>query len=374
MNRQDDHMTQRNDAPELDPALQISPEHESGWPNARQIRFLIVLVATGFGLYLCYLLTLPFLTSLTWALVLSVIFSPAHRRIELRIGHRNLAALITVAAVAILVVVPMVFVAQQLVRETANGAVYLESELRAGEWRETISGYPTFARAATWVEEQLDLAGTAGSIAAMLTTLSTSVLRSSVSQLINVVLTFYLLFFFLRDKQQILRTLQALSSLSTTETKYVIGRFVDTIHATVFGTLVVAAVQGTLSGLMFWWLDLPLPLLWGAVMGMLAIVPVLGAFVVWVPAAIYLTFEGEWGKALILTGWGGGVVAGIDNLLYPMLVGNRLKLHTVPALIGAFGGIIMFGASGLILGPAIISVTLALIKILKKRFNRKISQ
>ena len=119
---------------------------------------------------------------------------------------------------------------------------------------------------------------------------------------------------------------------------------------------------------------MPLPLLWGAVMGMLAIVPVLGAFVVWVPAAIYLTFEGEWGKALILTGWGGGVVAGIDNLLYPMLVGNRLKLHTVPALIGAFGGIIMFGASGLILGPAIISVTLALIKILKKRFNRKISQ
>ena len=367
-------MTQKNDAPELDPALQIPPEHENGWPNAHQVRFLIVLLATGFGLYLCYLLTIPFLTSLTWALVLSVIISPAHRKLELRIGHPNLAALIAVAAVAIVVVVPVVFVAQQLIRETANGAVYLEGVLRAGEWRETISGYPTFVRAATWVEEQLDLAGTAGRIAALLTTFSTSVLLSSVGQLINVVLTFYLLFFFLRDKSQILQTLQTLSSLSTTETKYVIGRFVDTIHATVFGTLVVAVVQGTLSGLMFWWLGLPLPLLWGTVMGMLAIVPVLGAFVVWVPTAIYLTLEGEWGKALILTGWGGGVVAGIDNLLYPMLVGNRLKLHTVPALIGVFGGIIVFGASGLILGPAAISVTLALMEILKKRFDKEISQ
>ncbi|MFN0194750.1 MAG: AI-2E family transporter [Aestuariivirga sp.] len=161
--------------------------------------------------------------------------------------------------------------------------------------------------------------------------------------------------------------------MSATETAYVLRRFVDTVHATVFGKLVVAAVQGTLGGLMFWWLGLPLPILWGAVMGMLAIVPVLGAFVIWVPAAVYLALEGEWGKALILAAWGGGVVASIDNILYPMLVGNRLKLHTVPAFIGAIGGIVIFGASGLILGPAIISVTLALIKILKKRFNKTTS-
>jgi predicted PurR-regulated permease PerM len=346
-------------------------EREANWPNGDQIRLLIIVVVTGIGMYLCYLLTVPFLSSLTWALVLSVMFSHAHDKIVLHLKHANIAAAISVAAILVLVVLPLVYVGQLLVREAANSAIYFEAEMRNGQWREALVAYPTITRAVIWIEQQLDLAGTAGSIAALFTTLGTSVLQNSLSQLLTVVLTFYLLFFFLRDKRQIVRKLQTLSSLSSTETRYVLRRFVDTIHATVFGKLVVAAVQGALSGVMFWWLGLPLPILWGAVMGMLSIVPVLGAFVVWVPAAIYLTLEGDWGKALILTAWGLAVVGTIDNILYPMLVGNRLKLHTVPAFIGAIGGIIAFGAAGLILGPAIISVTLALIEILKKRFAGK---
>lgn len=346
-------------------------EREHSWPNSDQIRFLIVVSVTGLGLYLCYLLTVPFLASLTWALVLSVTFSHAHQNVEMRIKHPNLAAGISVAAILILVVFPVVLVVQQLAQETAKGAVYIEAQIRNGEWREALVGPPILARAVQWAEQQLDLAATAGTVSSFLTRLGTSVLLNSISHFLNLVLTFYMLFYFLRDRRVIIHKLQALSSLTSTETRYVLRRFVDTIHATVFGKLVVAAVQGTLSGLMFWWLGLPLPILWGAVMGLLSIVPVLGAFVVWVPAAIYLALEGNWGKALILTAWGMGVVATIDNILYPMLVGDRLKLHAVPTFIGAIGGVLAFGAAGLILGPAIISVTLALIKILRKRFNEK---
>lgn len=106
-----------------------SPERKDTWPNADQLRFLIVVLATGFGVYLCYLLTVPFLASLTWALVLSVTFSHTHHKIVLRLKQPNLAALISVAAIALLVVFPLVFVVQQLVRETANGAVYFEAEM-----------------------------------------------------------------------------------------------------------------------------------------------------------------------------------------------------------------------------------------------------
>ncbi|TIX70457.1 MAG: AI-2E family transporter, partial [Mesorhizobium sp.] len=159
------------------------------------------------------------------------------------------------------------------------------------------------------------------------------------------------------------------SPLRAPETAYMLSRLAETVHAILIGTVFVAAVQGTLGGLMFWWLGLPTPVFWGLVMGLLAIVPVLGAFVIWVPAAIYLALEGSWASAAILTIWGGGVVAGIDNLLYPMLVGSRLRLHTVMAFIGAVGGILLFGASGLVLGPAVIAVTISLIDILKKRLN-----
>ena len=130
-----------------------------------------------------------------------------------------------------------------------------------------------------------------------------------------------------------------------------IRRVNDTIFATIYGTAAVAAVQGLLGGLMFWWLGLPAALLWGVVMAVLSMVPLLGAFVVWVPAAIFLLIQGSWVKALILTGWGAGVVGTIDNLLRPVLVGRRLNLHTVLAFISVVGGLLVFGSSGLVLGP-----------------------
>lgn len=98
-------------------------------------------------------------------------------------------------------------------------------------------------------------------------------------------------------------------------------------------------------------------------MGVLAVVPGLGAFVVWIPAAIFLALEGSWGKALILAGWGVIVVGTIDNLLCPVLVGNRLKLHTVLAFIAVVGGLILFGPAGLILGPVALTVTMVLPQI-----------
>jgi predicted PurR-regulated permease PerM len=97
------------------------------------------------------------------------------------------------------------------------------------------------------------------------------------------------------------------------------------------------------------------------------VVPVLGAFIVWIPAALFLALDGNWGKALILALWGGVVVGGIDNVIYPILVGNRLKLHTIPAFMAIVGGLIVFGPSGLILGPVALTVTVLLLEIWQSR-------
>jgi predicted PurR-regulated permease PerM len=105
-------------------------------------------------------------------------------------------------------------------------------------------------------------------------------LTGSAWALLELLLTLFVLFYLLRDRRQALATLRSLVPLSERETDEVFVRVADTIHATIFGTLVVAAVQGALGGLIFWWLGLPAPAL-------LAIVPVLGAFVIWLPAAIF---------------------------------------------------------------------------------------
>jgi predicted PurR-regulated permease PerM len=157
--------------------------------------------------------------------------------------------------------------------------------------------------------------------------------------------------------------LREISPLSDDEMDQLERRVVDTVEATLYGTVVVAAVQGTLGGLMFWWLGLPMPVLWGLVMGVLAVVPMLGAFVIWLPAALFLALNGELGKAVILAVWGTVVVGGIDNLLYPVLVKDRMRLHTVPAFIAIVGGLLLFGASGLLLGPLVLTVTMFFLEI-----------
>ena len=196
-----------------------------------------------------------------------------------------------------------------------------------------------------------------------LSSMSATFVSGSVLGIVTLLLTFYLLFYFLRDRRPALNWLCEISPLSDAEMKHFFSRVEDMVDATIYGTLVVAVVQGTLGGLMFWLLGLPAPVLWGVVMGVLAVVPVLGAFIIWVPAAIYLVLMGEAGKALILAAWGGVVIAGIDNLLYPILIKDQLRMHTVPAFIAILGGLILFGASGILLGPLIVTATMFFLEI-----------
>jgi len=325
------------------------------------------MVTTVIGSYLCYLMAAPFLAAIAWALAFAVLFAPWQRWLESKLKRASLAALASTLLIAMIVVVPAAFVGQQLVQQAAQGASLIETRISAGEWRRVIAAQPRLAPIAARVEQQLDLPGTAKSFATWLSTFAGSIVRGSVYQLIGVTLTFYLLFFFLRDRALLLRALRALSPLTDREMDRLLTRVDDTIHATVYGTLAVSAVQGILGGLMFWWLGLPAPLLWGVVMAVLAVVPVLGAFVVWAPAALFLLLEGSWGRALVLALWGMLVVGTIDNLLRPILVGNRLKLHTVLAFLSVVGGLILFGAAGLILGPITLTVTTVLLEVWHQR-------
>ncbi len=109
-------------------------------------------------------------------------------------------------------------------------------------------------------------------------------------------ISFYLLFFFLRDRRLILEWLRDWSPLSEQATAELCRGVRDTIRATLFGVLAVALAKGVLGGLMFSWLALPSPMLWGIVMGLLAVVPILGAYIVWVPAAVALAVQGNWGQ------------------------------------------------------------------------------
>lgn len=328
-------------------------------PGGRLGPFVLAAAAIA-GAAICILMVWPFLGAITWALALAILFVPVHARIERRLKHPNLAAAISVAVLAIVVVVPAVFVVERLVGEAASGAMTLQRRVAAGELTALLEAYPRLAPVGAWIERQLDLPSLTGSVASWLSNIGATFVRGSVLQVVEVLLTFYLLFYFLRDRLAAKAMIRRALPLTPAEADVLFGRVFDTVHATVYGTLAVAAVQGVLGGLMFWVLGLPTPLLWGLVMGLLSIVPVLGAFVVWIPASVLLALDGSWARALVLAGWGAVAVGGIDNVLRPILVGNTLRLHTVPAFISMVGGLVLFGAPGFILGPLAITITILL--------------
>jgi predicted PurR-regulated permease PerM len=175
------------------------------------------------------------------------------------------------------------------------------------------------------------------------------------------------LFYSLRDREMAIAAIGRVLPLTGPEYTRLTDRITNTIFASVYGTAAVAILQGGLGGAMFWWLDLPAPLFWGVLMGLLGIVPFLGAFVIWAPAAIFLALNGDVQPAILLTLWGTLVVGLVDNVLYPILVGKRLMLHTVPSFIAVVGGLLLFGTSGIVLGPIIVAGAQTLLEIWRKR-------
>ena len=346
------------------------PSTVDGLLHAKTSTFLLLII-TGLAVYICYLMAMPFLPALIWAMTLAVLFSSLQAWFDTKIKHASLAAICSVLIISSIVIVPALFIGQQIATQAVSGAQLIETKVQSGEWRRLLNAQPRLAPVIEKVEKQINLPETVKSFTAWVSNSAGIVIKGSIYQLIGFVLTIYLLFFFLRDRKIITKVIYNLLPLSKNEIRDLLKCVGDTIHATVYGVLAVAVVQGTLGGLIFWWLDLPAPLLWGLMMSLLAIIPILGTSIIWLPATLYLALEGHWQQSIILVLWGTLVVGTVDNLLRPILVGSRLKLHTLLAFMSVVGGMVLFGSSGLILGPVMLTITLFLISLwaAKKSIN-----
>ena len=335
----------------------------------RERILVIVLIAASVLVgWLCWLLVVPFVPAVTWAVVLAVIAHPLHERLLARMpSWPNAAASLALVVVTIVIALPTAYVVREIGHEAIASADSLQRLTDGERWRRAFDEFPSLAPLRDWIDSRVDFKSQFGDATGGQS--MKAAIQSGSEIAIAVLVTFFLLFFFLRDKWRILATLQSLVPLADAETAQVTHKVRDMIGAVVYGTLVVALVQGSLGGLMFWWLGLPAPLLWGAVMALVAVLPIFGAALVWMPAAALLLLDGHWEKALILTLWGSLVIGLIDNFLYPLLMKDRLSMHTVPVFIAAMGGLFAFGATGVVLGPLVLAVALALLDIWRRRMR-----
>ena len=188
-------------------------------------------------------------------------------------------------------------------------------------------------------------------------------LPSTVDFVVSLFVMLYLLFFLLRDGDALAKRIKDAVPLRADQKHALFGKFATVIRATVKGDILVAVLQGTLGGIIFWVLGIYAPVLWAVVMAFLSLLPAVGTASVWLPVAIYLLATGSVWQGVVLIGYGMLVISLVDNFLRPFLVGRDTKMPDYVVLTSTLGGIAIFGLNGFIIGPVIAAMFIAVWEI-----------
>jgi predicted PurR-regulated permease PerM len=334
-------------------------------------------------LYGAFLILSPFLKALTWAGIIAVLFYPAYAwLLNVLRGRATTAALMIILIITLLVVLPGVRLAGYLSNEAVDLVKTLGS-LMTQEGAEMWKKEPWVQKLLSWwsmlgvelagLNLQIDWKGllvegakvSSGALVAQVTGVAQNLLLF----VANVIVVLISLFFFLRDGADFCHRLRKLLPMDQEHQERLFGNIVHAMTAVVHGCLVVAIIQGLLSGVAYWLLGVPFAILWGVVTAFFALLPVGGTTIVSVPASIYLFLQGETVRALILLAWSLGVVGTVDNILKPMFIGSRLKLPILLLFFGILGGLAVFGALGLILGPVLFALLAALLDLYSEEYG-----
>ena len=325
---------------------------------------LLVAVSLAFAWILW-----PFSSAILWATVLAIVFAPLYRRLLNSMGGRqNSAAIAAVLIIITMVIIPLTFTAGSLLQEATN----LYETIEAGQTdfgqfiQQVINALPTWATDILnrlgltdlgEMQRRLSAALVQGS--KTIATQALSIGKGTANFVVSLFVMLYLLFFFLRDGAALAKRIKDAIPLPAEQKRALFTKFAVVIRAMFKGTLLVAALQGALGGLIFWFLGIHAPVLWGVVMGLFALLPAVGAAIVWVPTAIYFLATGAIWEGIVLIAFGAFVIGLVDNVLRPFLVGKDTELPDFVVLISTLGGIAIFGLNGFVIGPVIAAMFIA---------------
>ncbi|HME61181.1 MAG TPA: AI-2E family transporter [Candidatus Binatia bacterium] len=334
-------------------------------------------------LYGAFLILMPFLTAITWAVILTILVYPLYAWLLQRMrGRASLAALTVIAVIALLVIAPGIELARFLSDETILVVQSLRSLLEE-EGKQEWLAKPWLQQLVSWwylvsfrltdfnIDWKAMLAQGAQASSKVLVDQVRGIAQNVLVFTVNVIVALITLFFLLRDGKEFIRRLQRLLPMDREHQQRLFKNIVDAVLAVVHGSFVVAMVQGLLAGLAYYFLGVPFAVLWGVLTGFFALLPVGGSTLVSIPATIYLFLQGETIRAFALLGWSLGIVGTVDNILKPLLIGNRLGLPVLFLFFGILGGLALFGAIGIILGPVIFALLRALLDLYSEEYRQE---
>ncbi|HZM92597.1 MAG TPA: AI-2E family transporter [Vicinamibacterales bacterium] len=334
-------------------------------PLTRERERIIAVFFYGVVLLLGYLflqILAPFFASLGWAVVLAIFVYPWHAKLSRRYGNARAAALSTLI-VSLFIVGPGLVLLTWFAQESQAAVLAVDRDVFAGQvalleraW-DVLRGSIPGAQAVdlrTLIDDVISRIG--GFVAARVGGLVADI----AVLLFRLFVTLFALFFFLRDADTIMYEVRRSLPFEDLRRERMIRQTRDLVYASIAVGLVIASLQGLAGGLVFAALGLTAPVFWGVMMGFLALLPFVGTWVVWLPAAIWLLATEQFVKGIVLVVVGVAVVGSIDNIVRPAILSGRAQMNGLLMFISLLGGISAFGLLGLVLGPLITAIVIAL--------------
>ena len=319
------------------------------------------------AIYLTYLVLSPFLVALAWAVIFAILFRGTQVRLSARLGQTGSAALTTLL-VALVIVAPAVALISALAREAPQVTDYLNRASKSAPYEiERVWEAIRLRSPVALPEDPTELiAQGLRRAATFLAPRAGGVLVDVLATIGDLVAMLLALFFLLRDGEAMRVRLRDRLPFPPDDSERLMRDTRDLVIASVGAGLAVAVVQGLVGGVAFWLLGLGAPVVWGVVIAVCSLIPVVGAALVWVPAGIGLLVAGEIGHGLMMFIVGGLGISMVDNILRPLLLSGRTAVSGLVIFFGLLGGVAAFGFIGLVIGPIILMTTNSLLEILRR--------
>ena len=332
--------------------------------------FLVVFVSWAF-----FSLLRSFVEPILWAVTLAIVFHPLFRRLRDRFGGKeSLAATLTTFIIFFAVLLPIAGILAAMVNE----GLYLYEEARSGKVQVLVQQLqgrlPRLQALLTeygidMTQVQARLQGSVASAGQYVAGSVGSALSNVAGILVSFFIMLYLVYFFLKDGYRILGSMIKAMPLGDEHEWRLLASFGSTARATIKGSVVVGAIQGLIGGIAFAALGVHGPIFWGVMMAVASLIPSVGTALIWAPAALYFFATGEMTKAIVLVVVGGGLISMVDNVLRPLLVGRDTGVPDWIVLLVSFGGIALFGLSGIVIGPIVAALFLTVWEQFAREFD-----
>jgi predicted PurR-regulated permease PerM len=351
--------------------------HRRVWPLPKQsqVFFFIIL---GLMLFLTWMVFSDFIIYIITGVFVAVLAQPIDKFFERFVPNR-VAAIFTMTTLLVIITVPLVFLGIAMY----NDASRLADGVASGEFEGLVNatldkgwakrllayGYPNIEPEMRVEAFHRQVGELQDEVTRLLEAFGNNLLTAAPDFFIGLTVILFVVYYVLTDGETFIAYLRRAAPLPGRQVDYLLQEARQGLSAVFMGQIFVSALQGALGGIGFAIAGLPNAVLWGSVMAILALLPVVGTFLIWVPGAIWLIITGHVGAGIFLLVWGVVVVIVIaDTLIKPKLIGSRADIHPMFVLVGVLGGAAAFGFVGLFLGPLLVGVTIAVLKVYEQDY------